>query len=366
MLRFFKKKNKGTTSKSDRYFQMKIKDVRKETNQANTLVFEWPEKPFHYQPGQFLTLILPIKGKEVRRSYSLCSSPDTNENPAITVKRIESGQVSNFLNDHMKKGDSFDVMEPAGHFVPSLNQERAKKYVMFAAGSGITPIMSIIKSILTVESQSMVTLVYQNRDEDSIIFEEELRRLSEQNDKRLHVIDVLSRPLKEWNGYRGRLNTATTSNILMDIAGNKINKQEYFLCGPNDFMQQVLNTLVDFEVPENQIHKESFYIDESIPKSSKSPTTEDSVQEVQILLDGEEYDVQVPSNKSILEAALDQNIDMPFSCQSGLCTACRGKLITGEVVMDEDDGLSKDEIDQGYILNCVSKPKGAGVKVEIG
>lgn len=366
MLNFLKKKNKNTQKQSNRYFQLKVKEVRKETEDTNTLIFETPEKELNYKPGQFLTLILPIKGEEIRRSYSLCSSPHSNENPAITVKRVESGVVSNYLNDHMKVGDEFDVMEPAGHFVPELNADAANKYVMFAAGSGITPIISIIKSILIAEPKSQVTLVYQNRNEDSIIFNNEIARVKSEYKDRFNQIDVLSQPTGEWNGYSGRLSPATTSDILMDIAENHINKYIYFMCGPTGFMRTVIDTLIDFEVPEKQIHKESFYTGD--PKPKEKVETAAPAQEilVNILLDGEEYEVEVPSNKTILEAALDQDIDMPFSCQSGLCTACRGKLLSGDVKMDEEDGLTEEEINQGYILNCVSKPLGPGVKVEMG
>jgi ring-1,2-phenylacetyl-CoA epoxidase subunit PaaE len=366
MLRFLKRKTTKAKSSSSRYFQLKIKEVRKETSDTNTLVFEFPDRPFTYRPGQFLTLILPIKREKKRRSYSLCTSPYAEENPAITVKRVESGSVSNYLNDHMRAGDVFDVMEPAGHFVPNLEEGKAKTYVMFAAGSGITPIMSIIKSILIVEKGSTVNLVYQNRNESSIIFKDELAKIKELNPERFHVIDVLSQPEGDWKGYCGRLSTATTNDILMDIAGNKISEQQFFICGPTGFMQKVTDTLVDFEVPENHIHKESFYTAEPTQKAAKVETTAEGDFEVKILLDGEEHDVVVPSNKSILEAALDQQIDMPFSCQSGLCTACRGKLLSGEVDMEDEDGLSSEELDQGYILNCVSKPKSAGIKIEIG
>jgi len=366
MLRFFKKKAKGSKSKSDRYFQLTIKEVRKETEDTNTLIFEFPARPFDYKPGQFLTLILPIKGEEVRRSYSLCSSPFLQEYPAITVKRVESGVVSNYLNDHMKPGDFFDVMEPAGHFVPELKDGQSKKYVMFAAGSGITPIVSITKSILLVEKNSKVTLVYQNRNENSIIFKKELDELKSEHPERFNQIDVLSQPGEDWNGYSGRLNRATSSDILMDIADNKISQFDYFLCGPTEFMQTVTDTLIDFEVPEKQIHKESFYSGEPKPKASEKDTPADQELSVKIHLDGEIHEVLVPSNKSILEAALDQDIDMPFSCQSGLCTACRGKLLSGKVTMDEDDGLSEEELNEGYILNCVSKPIGEGVEIEVG
>lgn len=365
MFKIFKKKNKDGEVKSDRYFQLKVKEVRKETDDTATLVFESPHKKLDYLPGQFLTLILPIEGEDVRRSYSLCTSPYLNEDPAITVKRVESGVVSNYLNDHMKEGDVFDVMEPAGHFTPQLDVGQSKKYVLFAGGSGITPLMSILKSILVQEPQSHVTLVYQSRSETSIIFKDQLDEIKASHPEQFELIHVLSQPSEGWKGYKGRLDTPMTNDILMDIAGNKVASREYFLCGPTGYMDTVFEALIDFEVPEKQIHKESFYSGEPKPKDESVAKTDEEIM-VTIMLDGEEYEVNVPSNKSILDAALDMDIDMPFSCQSGMCTACRGKLLAGNVTMEEEDGLSDEEINEGYILNCVGHPEGPGVKIEIG
>ena len=366
MFNFIKRKKKDSKPMSDRYFSLKIKEVRKETTDTNTLIFEKPERHFNYQPGQFLTLILPIKGKEVRRSYSLCTSPHTDEFPAITVKRVEAGKVSNYLNDHMKNGDIFNVMEAAGHFVPKLKEGQAKKYILFAGGSGITPLISIIKSILKIESESKITLVYQNRNENSIIFKGDLEQIKAAYPGRFTQIDVLSQPDGVWDGYRGRMDAAMASDILLDISGNKISAAEYYLCGPTGYMQTILDTLIEFEVPENQLYKESFYSGEPKSKSIEPVKTDEHEYDVKIILDGEEYDVHVQQDKTILEAALDQDIDMPFSCQSGLCTACRGKLLHGSVDMAEDAGLSEEEINEGYILNCVSRPVGPGVKIEVG
>ena len=365
MFKFFKKKNKSDQLKSDRYFELKIKEVKKETEDTSTLVFEKPERPLIYQPGQFLTLILPIKGEEVRRSYSLCSSPSTDEFPAITVKRVESGKVSNYLNDHMKTGDVFEVMEAAGHFIPDLKNEHEKTYILFAGGSGITPLMSILKSILAIETKSKITLVYQNRDENSIIFKKDLDKIKEEHEDRFNQIYVLSKPKDQWAGYKGRMDAAMANDLLLDIAENKISGAEYFICGPAGYMQTIIDSLTDFEVPENRIHKESFYSGEP-KKKIEEENQGDSSYDVKIILDGEEYNVNVPPEKTILEAALDQDLDMPFSCQSGLCTACRGKLLYGNVHMDEEDGLSEEEVNDGYILNCVSKPTSPDVKIEVG
>ena len=190
--------------------------------------------------------------------------------------------------------------------------------------------------------------------------------LKSENTKRFNHINVLSQPGEDWKGYRGRITQATSSDILMDIAGNKINQFIYFLCGPTGFMQTVTDTLIDFEVPEKQIHKESFFTGDPKPKLKDQEKVSDNEFNIKIHLDGEEYEVTVPSSKSILEAALDLDIDMPFSCQSGLCTACRGKCVSGKVKMDEEEGLSKAEIEAGYVLPCVSHPLTDDVKIEIG
>lgn len=195
---------------------------------------------------------------------------------------------------------------------------------------------------------------------------DELKKIKADHEGRFGQIDVLSQPDDSWKGYSGRINQATTSDILMDVADNKINEYIYFLCGPTGFMQTISDTLSDFEVPEKNIHKESFYSGAPKPAPKSEETKTDKEISVKIRLDGEEHEVLVPSNKSILEAALDQDIDMPFSCQSGVCTACRGKLLSGNVHMEEEDGLSEEEVNEGYILNCVSKPDGLGVEIEVG
>lgn len=355
-----KRKNK----KSNRYLNLTIKEIHKETDEAVTLVFESPEQPFDYLPGQFLTLILPIESKKVRRSYSLSSSPFLDESPAITIKRVSGGKASNYLNDHMKVGDSFQVMAPAGHFTPGLDPSNRQQYIMLAGGSGITPIMSMIKSVLKVEPQSKVCLIYQNRHKKSIIFHEALRQLVADYPDRFAVVHVLSQPEDGWQGRSGRLDASMTKVLLDELHISKPEEAQYFMCGPTGLMDSFLAGLDSCGVNHKQIHKESFFTD-AAPAPTR-PATDNQTHQVTILLDGEEHQVQVPPEKSILEAALDDNIDMPFSCQSGLCTACRGKVLSGEVEMSEEDGLSEEELAEGYVLNCVGHPKGEDVKIEIG
>ena len=369
MLKFFKKNKGDKPEDSGRYINLKIKEIKKETDDAVTVIFEKPAEPLQYKPGQFLTLILPIDGEEVRRSYSLSSSPFTDENPAVTVKRVDQGKASNYINDHLKPGDTFKVMKPAGHFVVEPDAQNEKTYILFAAGSGITPVMSIIKSVLAVEPKSTVLLIYQNRHENSIIFKDELEQLEQQHPGRFTIIHFLSRPSANWQGRQGHVDGDNTKEILSEVVNGNFDDAEYYVCGPEGFMHAVLQALEEQGIPGKQIHRESFYTaDEPAKKSSEAADDSGKTAsfEVTILLDGEEYKVQVPPEKTILEAALDENIDMPFSCQSGVCTACRGKLLEGELHRGDEDGLSNEEIEEGYVLNCVSRPAGPGVKVEIG
>jgi ring-1,2-phenylacetyl-CoA epoxidase subunit PaaE len=354
---FKKKKNK--------YINLEVSGIIQETADAVTLVFHQPKGNLDYHPGQFLTLIFDIDGTEVRRSYSLCSSPFTGDEPAVTIKRVSDGTVSNFINDHIKVGDSIKALPAMGHFIVNPDNANKRKVVVFGAGSGITPLFSILKSILHVETGSTVFLIYGNRNEESIIFKSLIDQLQETYGDRFNVIHMLSQPSEKWKGYTGRLTVETISQILMDLPGLSPQQADYFLCGPTGFMHNVEEALQVMRVKESRIHKESFVTSGSEKDASiSSPEIVD--QQVKIILDGDEYKVDVPSKRTILEAGLDKNLDLPFSCQSGLCTACRGKLLSGKVHMEESDGLTREDLENGYILCCVSHPLTDDVKVEIG
>ncbi len=367
MFSIFKKKSKTKSDKS-RYITLKVKDVIRETADATTLVFEIPEGGLDYKPGQYITLILPIEGEQVRRSYSLSSSPLVDENPAITVKRIEEGKVSTYLHQHMKVGDMFEALEPMGNFTAVHDPENPTQYVMFAGGSGITPLMSILKTILIAEPKSKILLIYQNRNELTIIFEKQLKKLVQAYKDRFNIINILSQPGEVSPHFKGRLTDDLIKETLLDIPEFKLQQGEYFVCGPSGMMHTVEKALETLNIPKNQIHKESFVPGVSEESQGDDETEQPVILEqvVTIILDGEEFKVTVPPGKSILEAALDENIDMPFSCQSGLCTACRGKLLKGKVHMDEDEGLTDKELEEGYVLNCQGHPLTPDVIVEIG
>lgn len=372
---FFKKPDK-TPKKEEghsgpRYHDLVVKDVVKETGDTISIVFEQPPAgPMPYKSGQFLTLIASVSGKEVRRSYSLCTSPFVDKDLAVTVKRVEGGLLSNWLAENLKKGATIRVMEPMGQFTTEYSVDRKRHLIMFAGGSGITPMMSIIKSILVKEPNSIVSLIYCNRDIDSIIFKDALDVMQTRDEGRLHVIHVLDNAPMNWQGYSGLLNHEMLSKLFERIPDWGIDNTTYLMCGPEGMMKNVDSLLSMRHIPKEKIFKESF-VQGIIDKGQKNEEVvtgkeELKEREVTIRYDGQEYKVTVPPNKGILESALDQGIDLPYSCQSGLCTACRGKALSGKVKLDEEEGLSQSERAEGYVLTCVGHPLTDDVVIEIG
>jgi ring-1,2-phenylacetyl-CoA epoxidase subunit PaaE len=372
---FFKKSDKSEKKEPShsgpKYFDLTVKKVVQETKDTVSIVFEQPEQnPIKYKSGQFLTLIVPMNGKEVRRAYSLCSSPYVDQDLAVTVKRVDDGLMSNWLPDHLKTGSKVKVMEPMGQFTTEYTKERKRHLIMFAGGSGITPMMSIIKSLLAQEPDSIVSVIYCNRDIDSIIFKDTLEQMQTNDEGRLHVIHVLDNAPMNWQGYSGLLNHDMLTKLFERIPDWGITNTTYLMCGPEGMMKNVDSLLALRHIPDDKIFKESF-VQGIIDKNDKKTTVEAvpeklQAREVTIRYDGQEYKVMVPPDKAILETALDQGIDLPYSCQSGLCTACRGKALSGKVKLDEEEGLSQSERAEGYVLTCVGHPLTDDVVIEIG
>jgi ring-1,2-phenylacetyl-CoA epoxidase subunit PaaE len=367
---FFKKsEKKEPVQAGPHYYDLRVKDIIQETRDAITIVFEHPSQKINYKAGQFLTLIVPVQGKDVRRAYSLCSSPFVDTDLAVTVKRVENGLMSNWLADNLKAGQSLKIMEPMGQFTTEFEAKRKRHLVMFAGGSGITPMLSIIKSILTQEPLSIVSLIYCNRDIESIIFKNELEKWETKFEGRLHVIHILDNAPMNWQGYSGLLNHDMLTRLFERIP-DWGNDTTYLMCGPEGMMKNVESLLALRNISSNKIFKESF-VQGTIDKDAKKETapvegSADKAREVTIRYDGQEYKVMVEPQNTILQTALDQGIDLPYSCQSGLCTACRGKALSGKVKLDEEEGLSQSERAEGYVLTCVGHPLTDDVVIEIG
>lgn len=367
MFNLFKKKKEENT-KGDQYLSIKVREVVKETPDTVTIFFEQPEPYLDYKAGQYLTVILDINGKEERRSYSLCTSPFVDPFPGITVKRVKGGLVSNYLNDQIRPGKTIEIMKPLGNFTSEYHSQNNRHFVMVAGGSGITPIMGISKSVLVNEPGSKVTLLYCSRSEEQIIFREELEKLEEKYEGRFMVIHNLSQPSGNWTGLQGRLDASKIKDVLDSTVTSGLLTNRFYVCGPEGLMDTALQTLESLGVPKDQVFEESFYNDlEAKEKELKEAgkLSPELTREVEVSVEGETFTFEVPAGKTILEAGLDEDVDMPYSCQSGLCTACRGRLISGKVDMIEDAGLSPGEIAEGYILCCSSKPASSDIKIII-
>lgn len=349
-----------------KYHHLTVEKIVRETPDAISIHFRQPAtQRLTYKAGQFLTLLVPVGGTVERRSYSMCSSPLTDHNLVVSVKRTAGGKVSNHLNDTLKAGDTLEVMEPAGNFHAEPDATAHRHIVLLGAGSGITPLLSIAKTLLHGEPQSRVSLLYGNRNRRSVIFYDELAALQQQYAARLEVIHVLSQPEAGWQGHTGRLNQSLALKILENLP--RMPRTEYFLCGPDGMMHEMKQALAMLRVAEASIHSESF--------AGKAPDAHGQVleqssltvqdQQVTVMYEGTEYKFKVPASKTILEAALANNIDLPYSCQSGLCTACMGRCLSGKVKLDEEEGLSETELREGYVLTCVGHPLTADVVIEI-
>lgn len=343
------------------FYNLRVKDIVNETKDAVSITFDIPKELnsiFSYKHGQFLTLRFFIDGKDQRRSYSISSCPITDEDITITVKCITDGIVSNFIKNSLKVGDIVDIMPPLGNFTIDLNSANEKSYFLIGAGSGITPLMSIIKTILEIEKRSKVFLLYVNRNEDSIIFYQKLNLIKNKNLDNFFIHYLLDEPNTEWKGDIGRLDSSKLQNIIENYIPNQKLITEYFICGPTGLMQECVSLLQNINVQSNKIHKESFVSD----SKDKDQLVKDNIishkkiDEIKVVLYGEEHVLSIEKDETILVAGMKAGIDPPFSCQIGACSTCRAKVINGQVKMEDDDALTESEIQQGYILTCTSYP----------
>jgi ring-1,2-phenylacetyl-CoA epoxidase subunit PaaE len=367
---FKKSAKKDEAPSGPHYHELTVKEIIAETKDAISIAFAQPASgALAYKSGQFLTLITTVQGKEVRRAYSLCSSPFVDKDLVVSVKRVDKGLMSNWLPDNLKVGAKLKVMEPMGQFTTEFRKENKRHLILFAGGSGITPMMSIIKSLLNQEPDSICSLIYCNRDIDSIIFKNQFDKFQTAYEGRLHVIHILDNAPMNWQGYSGLLNKEMLTKLFERIPDWGIDKTTYLMCGPEGMMKNVDILLAEHKIPQTKIFKESFVtgvIDKPKKEEQTSSTSEKKTRLVTIRYDGNEYKIMVDHNRTILETALDQGIDLPYSCQSGLCTACRGKALSGQVKLDEEEGLSKSERAEGYVLTCVGHPMTDDVVIEIG
>lgn len=351
------------------FYSVTVSSVTRETNQAVSITFDIPALMaplFAYKSGQYLTISASIDGEEVRRSYSMCSSPHTDSSLSIAVKRVDGGRMSNFLNDHVKVGDQLIVMPPMGSFLLNPQPSAANHYVFFGGGSGITPLISIIKTVLNQEPNSNCLLVYANRDEENIIFGKELDTMESNSDGKLKIIHSLDNPLKNWEGLKGHLTSEKIADIVKDELGFNYPTAHYYTCGPRPMMDLVLTSLTSMGVRDENVNIEYFSAaikeEKAEPSISEENYSDEIIERtVQIEVYGQQKDVIVKPEQTILIAAQEAGLDPPYSCTVGVCTTCRARLRSGKASMEEREGLSDSEIEEGFILTCQAHPLTDGV-----
>lgn len=369
MLKFFSRKKQSAPTlmkqsaerKVGHFHTLTVANINRETADCVSVAFDIPEnltEEYKFLPGQYLTLRTTIKGEDVRRSYSICSSPLDGE-LRVAIKEVEGGVFSTFANRELKEGDALEVMTPQGNFILEPKGENSNVYVGFAAGSGITPIMSIIKAVLEMEPKSRFVLIYGNRSSGSIIFKEELEDLKNIHLNRLEIHHVLSREDQGSDLLFGRID----ANKVSSCSGKFFETSEvasFYLCGPGSMIEAASDTLQNLGVAKEKINFELF---NSAGHSDKVDHSKDIAKKakvaskVTVILDGDEthFDM-VSSGRSVLDAALDAGADVPFACKGAVCCTCRAKVLEGSAEMEMNYALMDDEVADGYILTCQSHP----------
>jgi ring-1,2-phenylacetyl-CoA epoxidase subunit PaaE len=343
------------------FHPLAVQSVEQLTEDAVAITFAVPDDlrdNYAYDAGQHLTVRTEIDGVEVRRNYSICA-PATSGRLRVAVKRLEGGVFSGFATGGLAVGDVMDVMTPTGRFVPRLDPGQTKRYCAVAAGSGITPVLSIVATVLDVEPDSSVTLVYGNRTTRSVMFLDELADLKDQHPTRFRVINVLSREQQDVNLFNGRIDAAKLTR-LMETLIPPDSVDEWFLCGPFAMVEQARDTLLAAGVPLSHVHVELFHVEGEAPREAvaeQDATRDAGTSSVTITLDGRATTFDVPrGGPRILDAALAMRGDAPYACKGGVCGTCRAKLMSGEVAMDRNYALEPDEIESGFVLACQSTP----------
>ena len=347
------------------FHSLKVKEIVKETNDTVSVSFQVPEdlkEAYAFTPGQYLALKLTINNEEQRRSYSICSS--SAEDITVAVKRVENGLVSSYLNEVLKENDEMEVMTPEGNFTLETDQAKKRKFVGFAAGSGITPIMSMIKQLSMDEKETVFTLFYSNKIESDVMFKHQLDQLAGDNLKinYIYTRQKLNNPLLE-----GRIDKSKATELIKaDLSC--LNADAFYLCGPEEMIFNVKSALEEFGVLNTKIKFELFttpVLMAEKPKQQEADENFDGEALVTVIYDDEEIDFNLNKDgDTILDAAMDNDVDVPFSCKGAVCCTCKAKVTEGKVTMDANYALSDQEVEDGYVLACQSHPASAKVTLD--
>ena len=329
--------------------QLKVREIIPETTDTITMVLESNDgKKINYQAGQFLTFIFNHGDKEIRRSYSFSSTPGIDDFPAITIKRITNGEISRLLQEQVKKDDCLTSLQPSGRFTIETDKNASRQIFFITAGSGITPVFSLLKKILVEEPMTKIFLIYQNHDENNIIFKKQLARIEKKYPQQLKWINLLSKPKKHPHTSHRLTNILLEKIVLSNLSANR--KVLFYLCGPAALMRVAQFTLRLMGFPDDSIRRENFTV-EFIPPA---PLISDiAPRQVIIHYQQHKHIITVTYPDNILQAALKNNIQLPYSCRGGRCSTCVAKLINGKIKMSINEVLTDKDLEQGLVLTCV-------------
>ncbi len=344
------------------HFQtLEIREVIRETPDCISVSFNVPEalrETFAYRAGQYVTLRAEVGDRELRRSYSLCSAPHENE-LSVAIKRVDGGMFSQWAHALLRAGDSIDVLPPDGHFVYEPQPDRARHILLLAAGSGITPVFSILKTALETEANSQVTLVFGNRRVKDIIFREQIEDLRDRHLARFQLIHTLSGEVQEAPIANGRIDGAKIANLIPGLI-NPHAIDEVYICGPGAMIEAAANACLETGMPAERIHREIFGVPGAVGREeSRGDVVIDNGEGawVSVIADGIERELRVSfKGDSVLDVVLASGIDVPYACKAGVCCACRAQVLEGEVRMDANYTLELHEVDRGFVLTCQAHP----------
>lgn len=350
------------------FHRLEIAEVRRETPDAVSIAFAVPSalrQAYRFAHGQHVTVKRDVDGEEVRRSYSICSGVDEGE-LRIAIRRQEGGVFSTFANERLKPGDALEVMTPTGHFTAPLDAKAARMYLGIAAGSGITPLLSIIKTVLQRERRSRFFLLNGNRTTQSIMFREALEELKDRFLDRLSVTHVLSREAQDVPVLSGRIDADKLALFLRGIVP-AAGIDDAFICGPAALIGAAERTLAELGLPTERIHVERFTIEGAVAARRAPPrkaATRRVIAEAEAVLDGIRHRFPIGEDETVIEAALAAGLELPYSCRGGMCCTCRARLVEGKVAMDQNYSLERWELEAGYVLTCQSRPHTAKIVLD--
>ena len=363
------------------FHSLQVSRIDRLTEQAVKVTLDIPNglaDSFSFLPGQYVTLDVAVGNEKVRRSYSICSAPSTKGTISVGVKEIPNGKVSPVLNRHIKVGDSIECMPPMGNFTWTKGSQGSAHIVLIGGGSGITPLFSIATTILESNDSSRVSLVYGNKNGDSIMFLEDIKTFEQQYSSRFEVVHVFDQPRKKKGFFSSKtMETILHKEGLIDrslLLGvlNSMNVStdtaHFYICGPSPMMRSCQQALKNIEVSDERIHVEFFTEKTDEDKEAAilgdSDDAFDGNAMVQIQLDGSSQSIEVEERDTVLNAALDNGIDAPYACMVGACNTCKAKLVKGQIEMDDQTALLPQEVEEGYILTCQSHPKSSYIEVD--